>query len=119
MTIGERLRELRKVKGLTLQKDFKNEVTFLYTQFNGDIINEKNYIGVNGLVYVTNKIYSPDDYVSVYGPVLFSNRTTVINWGIKKYLYHLYLKDLQPHGHLSPHRFLIKLLMHGLFLEQG
>lgn len=68
-----------------------------------DIINEKNYIGVNGLVYVTNKIYSPDDYVSVYGPVLFSNRTTVINWGIKKYLYHLYLNSMvNSYAFLAP-----------------
>ncbi len=59
-----------------------------------DILNEKNYIGLNGLVYVTNKIYPPDDYVSVYGPVLFSNKTTVLTWGIKKYLYHLYLNSM-------------------------
>jgi len=49
MTIGDRLRELRKAKTISsknevisIQKDFKNEVTFLYSQFNSDIINEKN-----------------------------------------------------------------------------
>lgn len=27
---------------ISIQKDYKNEVTYLYTQFNSDIINEKN-----------------------------------------------------------------------------
>jgi len=59
-----------------------------------DIIDSLNYVGVNGLVYVTNKVYPPDDYVSVYGPVLFSSKTVVADKSIKKYLYHLYLNSM-------------------------
>jgi len=59
-----------------------------------DIIDSLNYIGLNGLVYVTSKIYPPDDYVSVYGPALFSSKTTVLNWAIKEYLYNLYLNSM-------------------------
>lgn len=59
-----------------------------------DIIDSLNYVGTNGLVYVTNKVYPPDDYISVYGPALFSSKTVVLNWGIKKYLYHLYLNSM-------------------------
>lgn len=59
-----------------------------------DIIDSLNYVGVNGLVYVTNNIYPPDDYVSVYGPVLFSGKTTIMNWAIKKYRYNLYLNSM-------------------------
>jgi uncharacterized surface protein with fasciclin (FAS1) repeats len=68
-----------------------------------DIIDSLNFIGVNGLVYVTNKIYPPDDYESVYGPVLFSNKTTIINWVIKEYLYHLYLNSMvNTYAFLAP-----------------
>lgn len=68
-----------------------------------DIVNSMNYVGLNGLIYVTNKIYPPDDYVSVYGPALFSKKTTIINWGIKSYLYHLYLNSMvNTYAFLAP-----------------
>lgn len=57
-----------------------------------DITN--TYIGVNGVVYETNKVYSPDDYISVYGPVLFSEKTKVFNWAIQKNDFRLYLNSL-------------------------
>jgi uncharacterized surface protein with fasciclin (FAS1) repeats len=57
-----------------------------------DITN--SYVGVNGVVYLTNKVYSPDDYVSVYGPVLFSEKTKVFNWAIQKNDFRLYLNSL-------------------------
>lgn len=68
-----------------------------------DIIDSLNYIGLNGIVYVTNKIYPPNDFVSVYGPALFSKKTTVINWAIRKYLYHLYLNSMvNSYAFLAP-----------------
>lgn len=68
-----------------------------------DIIDSMNYVGINGLVYATNAIYPPDDYVSVYGPVLFSDRTLVCNWAIDKYLYKLYLNSMvNTYGFLAP-----------------
>lgn len=57
-----------------------------------DIVNA--YIGVNGIVYETNKVYPPDDYVSVYGPVLFSEKTKVFNWAIRRNDFRLYLNSL-------------------------
>jgi uncharacterized surface protein with fasciclin (FAS1) repeats len=53
-----------------------------------------NYVGVNGVVYITNKVYPPDDYASVYGPVLFSERTKVFNWAIIQNDFRLYLNSL-------------------------
>jgi uncharacterized surface protein with fasciclin (FAS1) repeats len=41
---------------------------------------EKSYMGVNGEVYVTNTIYPPVDYISVYSPVLMSNNSKIMNW---------------------------------------
>jgi len=68
-----------------------------------DIIDSMNYVGINGLVYVTKSIYPPDDYVSVFGPVLFSKRTEVCRWAIKQYLYRLYLNSMvNTYGFLAP-----------------
>jgi uncharacterized surface protein with fasciclin (FAS1) repeats len=68
-----------------------------------DIIDSLSYVGINGLVYVTKAIYPPDDFVSVYGPVLFSKRTEVCNWAIDKYLYALYLNSMvNSYAFLAP-----------------
>jgi uncharacterized surface protein with fasciclin (FAS1) repeats len=53
-----------------------------------------SYLGVNGVVYLTNQVYPPDDYVSVYGPVLFSEHTKVFNWAIRQNDFRLYLNSL-------------------------
>ncbi len=57
-----------------------------------DITN--TYVGVNGVVYEINQVYSPDDYVSVYGPVLFSEKTKVFKWAILQNDFRLYLNSL-------------------------
>lgn len=46
----------------------------------GHIVN--SYTGVNGQVYVTNEVYPPIDYISVYSPVLLSENTQIMNWAI-------------------------------------
>lgn len=65
----------------------------------GDI--EKVYVGSNGVVYQTNKVYPPDDYISVYGPVLLSandasitNKTKIWKWAIVQNDFRLYLNSL-------------------------
>ena len=62
---------------------------------------EKSYIGSNGIVYETNKVYPPDDYNSVYGPVLLSandaspvNKTKIWKWAIVQNDFRLYLNSL-------------------------
>lgn len=55
---------------------------------------ESTYVGVNGLVYKTNAVYPPDDYVSVYGPVLFSENARIFNWAIWQNDFRLYLNSL-------------------------
>lgn len=61
----------------------------------------KTYIGSNGVVYQTNKVYPPDDYISVYGPVLLSandvspvNKTKIWKWAITQNDFRLYLNSL-------------------------
>jgi len=43
---------------------------------------EKSYSGVNGEVYLTNAVYPPVDYISVYSPVLLSANTRIMDWAI-------------------------------------
>ena len=59
-----------------------------------DIDASNSYVGVNGVVYQTEKVYPPDDYVSVYGPVLFSEKTKVFNWAVRQNDFRLYLNSL-------------------------
>lgn len=53
-----------------------------------------SYVGLNGVMYKTSQVYPPDDYVSVYGPVLFSEKTTVFNWAVRQNDFRLYLNSL-------------------------
>ena len=53
-----------------------------------------SYVCVNGVVYYTGDVYPPDDYVSVYAPVLFSESTKIFNWAIRQNDFRLYLNSL-------------------------
>lgn len=63
----------------------------------------RSYVGSNGVIYETNKVYPPDDYRSVYGPVLLSandasmeNKTKIWQWAIVQPAndFRLYLNSL-------------------------
>ncbi|MDD2994674.1 MAG: fasciclin domain-containing protein [Paludibacter sp.] len=43
---------------------------------------EGAYTAVNGQVYITNSVYPPVDYISVYSPVLLSRNSKIMNWAI-------------------------------------
>lgn len=58
-----------------------------------DIIS--SYVGLNGVVYNTNKVYPPNDYISVYAPVLLSDKTSVFNWAVNENEYDLYLNAIK------------------------
>lgn len=65
---------------------------------------EGTYTAVNGGVYLTNEVYPPVDYISVYSPVLLSENSKIMNWainisetsvdGTKFAFYKLYLNSL-------------------------
>jgi uncharacterized surface protein with fasciclin (FAS1) repeats len=42
------------------------------------------YTAVNGVVYLTNHVYPPVDYISVYSPILLSPNTNIYNWAINR-----------------------------------
>ncbi|MFY9152290.1 MAG: hypothetical protein WAO52_09760 [Prolixibacteraceae bacterium] len=54
-----------------------------------------SYVGLNGVIYNTNKVYPPNDYISVYAPVLLSEETTVMNWAVNQNEFDLYLNALK------------------------
>ena len=54
-----------------------------------------SYVGLNGVVYNTRKVYPPDDYISVYAPVLLSENTSVFNWAVNENEFDLYLNALK------------------------
>ena len=57
----------------------------------------KSYIGCNGVVYVTNKVFPPIDFQCVYGPTLISANTQIMNWAIqnKTMKFYLYLRSME------------------------
>jgi len=62
----------------------------------------KPFVASNGLVYETKKVYPPDDYISVYGPVLLSandkvpgEKTKIWNWAITSNDFRLYLNAME------------------------
>lgn len=54
----------------------------------------RSSLASNGLIYETNEVYPPNDYVSVYAPVLFGANTKIFNWIITKLDYTFYLNSL-------------------------
>lgn len=45
---------------------------------------EDAYTAVNGVVYLTNHVYPPVDYISVYSPILLSPNTNIYKWAINR-----------------------------------
>jgi uncharacterized surface protein with fasciclin (FAS1) repeats len=41
-----------------------------------------SFLASNGNVYITNEVYPPVDYISVYSPVLLSPNSKIMNWAI-------------------------------------
>ena len=60
-----------------------------------DIVN--SYIGSNGVVFVTNKVYPPIDYQTVYAASMTSEHSKIMNWAIqnKTMKFYLYLRSME------------------------
>lgn len=54
-----------------------------------------SYVGVNGVVYVTNKVFAPIEYASIYAPVLISKESQVFNWAVEQNKYEPYINSLE------------------------
>ena len=55
---------------------------------------DKVIIANNGVIYVTNQVYSPARYVAVTAPVMLSDTLKISNWAINSYEYDKYLLSM-------------------------
>lgn len=51
------------------------------------------FITCNGAIYMTNKVFNPVAYVSVSFPALINETMSVLNWGIERLGYDVYLNS--------------------------
>ena len=52
------------------------------------------WLGCNGAVYMTNKVYSPTSFVSVLYPALTNESMKILYWAAQKCRYNVYLNSL-------------------------
>ncbi|MBO4810472.1 MAG: fasciclin domain-containing protein [Prevotella sp.] len=52
------------------------------------------WLACNGAVYLTNKVYSPNSFVSVLFPALTNESMKIIYWAVNRLKYNIYLNSL-------------------------
>ena len=52
------------------------------------------WLGCNGAIYLTNRVFTPTSFVSVMYPAVVDENMSIIRWGIKKLNYDSYLNAL-------------------------
>lgn len=74
-----------------------DENSFAMNVSRGDV--EHSFVASNGMVYVTNKVYPPIDYQSVYASVMTSEQTRIMNWALQDddatMKFYLYLRSME------------------------
>lgn len=55
------------------------------------------YLGCNGAIYLTNKVFSPTAYSSVSFPALIDQRMNIVYWAIEQLEYDAYLNAVQAY----------------------
>ena len=55
------------------------------------------WLGCNGAIYLTNRVYSPTAYVSVSFPALVNETMKILYWGIEQLQYNVYLNSLNSY----------------------
>jgi hypothetical protein len=58
---------------------------------------KKVYLGCNGAVYLTNRVYSPTAYASVSFPALINQTMNIIYWGIEQLEFYAYLNSMDSY----------------------
>ena len=56
-----------------------------------------SYVAGNGILYLTNKVYPPIDYQSVYASVMTNEHTRIMNWALqdREMKFYLYLRSME------------------------
>lgn len=58
---------------------------------------KKVYLGCNGAVYLTNRVFSPTAYASVSFPALINQSMNIIYWGIEQLEFYAYLNSMDSY----------------------
>ena len=72
-----------------------DESSFAMNVSTGDVV--ASYIGSNGVVFVTNKVYPPIDYQTVYAASMTNEHSRIMNWALqnKTMKFYLYLRSME------------------------
>ncbi len=79
----------------SMWEDMNDESSFPMDVSKDDIA--ASYIGSNGVVFVTNKVYPPIDYQTVYAASMTNPGSKIMNWAIqdKEMKFYLYLRSME------------------------
>lgn len=79
----------------SMWENMNDESSFPMKVSPSDIV--KSYIGSNGVVFVTNKVYPPIDYQTVYAATMTNEHSKIMNWAIqnKTMKFYLYLRSME------------------------
>ncbi len=55
------------------------------------------WLGCNGAIYLTNKVYSPTSFVSVLYPAVVNQTMKIIKWAVEQCQYNVYLNSLNSY----------------------
>lgn len=79
----------------SMWSDMNDESSFAMNVSKEDIV--KTYVCGNGIVYITNKVYPPIDYQSVYASVMTNEHTKIMNWALqdREMKFYLYLRSME------------------------
>ena len=79
----------------SMWENMNDESSFPMKVSQSDIV--KSYIGSNGIVFVTNKVYPPIDYQTVYAASMTNEHSKIMNWAIqnKTMKFYLYLRSME------------------------
>ena len=55
------------------------------------------WLGCNGAVYLTKKVYTPTSYISVFFPALINETMSILRWAVKQLQYNVYLNSLNTY----------------------
>lgn len=72
-----------------------DESSFAMHVDKGDVV--ASFVTGNGVVYMTNKVYPPIDYQSVYASVMTNADTRIMNWALqdREMKFYLYLRSME------------------------
>lgn len=79
----------------SMWESMNDESSFPMKVSPNDIVS--SYIGSNGVVFVTNKIYPPIDYQTVYAASMTNDHSKIMNWALqnKTMKFYLYLRSME------------------------